>query len=705
MDAVGVAARRLTRARPEGNAGAVHMSYAVAVDIGGTFTDLVGYDRETRRVLYTKSATTYGNFVEGILDCFGKVGLKPEQAQFLNHGTTLVINAFIQRRGARTALITTKGFRDILEIARANRPDPFDLHYRRDEPLIPRSLRFEVTERTDTFGEVIEPLDLAALDELAKVLRAQKVEAVAIFFMNSFANPEHEHRAAEHLRQLLPAVYVTCSTELTREWYEYERTSTVAANAYVGPQVNTYIRRLEGDMRERGFAGSLFMMGSNGGLLSVDRTCRQPVALVESGPIGGCIGAGAYAEELGFRNVVAFDMGGTTAKCALVEEGRFNVESIYYAGGYVKGFPIKSPVIDIVEVGSGGGSVAWLDSLNRLHVGPRSAGSTPGPVCYGRGGTEATVTDANLILGRLNADRFLGGELKLDIDGAARAIRALAEPLGYLGEEGMLRIADGILALATVTMAGAIRQVSVERGLDPRDFVLFSYGGGGPLHASALARELSIPTIVIPPAPGNFSAVGMLLADARIDVSETFTGLLTEDAIGALQTAFARMETEAAASLAKEFGAQEVFFERHAEMRYLGQRHNIKVPVGSAGHFAEVRQAFERDYKRRYGHSDAKNPAELQALHLSAFARQSRPDLASLPQTAIAAREPGHRRIYFKESGGFVDAAVYERTALSPGFAASGPAVIEEYGSTTLVGPGDRFEIGRLHEIRIYCGA
>ena len=580
------------------------MSYAVAVDIGGTFTDLVAYDHENRRVHYTKSPTTYDNFVLGILDCFGKASLSPEQASFLNHGTTLVINAFIQRRGAKAALVTTRGFRDLLEIARANRPDPFDLHYRRDEPLIRRSLRFEVPERIDTYGQVVEPLDIGALDELAKTLIAAKVEAVAVFFMNSYANPSHEELAAKRLKELLPNTYITYSTEITREWYEYERTATVAANAYVGPQVNAYVRRLEEDMNARGFPGSLFMMGSNGGLLSVERSCKQPVALVESGPIGGCIGAGAYGEALGIKNLVAFDMGGTTAKCALVEEGRFNVESIYYAGGYVQGFPIKSPVIDIVEVGSGGGSIAWLDQLNRLHVGPRSAGSTPGPVCYGRGGTQPTVTDANLVLGRINPDRFLGGELKLDVEGATNSIAALAQQLGFSGRDGALHLAEGILALATVTMAGAIRQVSVEHGLDPREFALFSYGGGGPLHSSALARELSIPLVLIPPAPGNFSAVGMLLADARIDLSNTFTGVLAPDIIPSVHSAFESMERDASSSLAAEFGARDVFFERYLEMRYLGQRHNIKVPVTGLADFAAVRSAFERDYKRRYGHAD-----------------------------------------------------------------------------------------------------
>ena len=424
------------------------MSYAIAVDIGGTFTDLVAYDHAAQKVIYAKSPTTYDNLVEGILDCFHKAKIKPAEASLVNHGTTLVINSLIQRTGAKTALVTSQGFRDILEIARGNRPDPFDLHYQRDEPLIPRELRLEVPERMGSKGEVVTPLDTAALEKLAVEIRKTGVESVAIFFMNSYINPVHEEVAAEKLRKLLPGVYVTFSTDLTREWYEYERCSTVAANAYVGPQVSTYIRQLDSDLEQQGFAGSLFMMGSNGGLLSAERTCRQPIGLVESGPIGGCIGASAYADALGFKNLVAFDMGGTTAKSALVENGRFSVNSVYYANGYVKGFPIKSAVIDIVEVGSGGGSIAWLDSQKRVHVGPQSAGSTPGPVSYGRGGMEPTVTDANLVLGRLNAGNFLGGEMKLDVNTARRVIEErIATPLGYGGENGMIKMADGIISI------------------------------------------------------------------------------------------------------------------------------------------------------------------------------------------------------------------------------------------------------------------
>jgi len=685
-------------------AGLSEMPSTVAVDIGGTFTDLVAYDYDGRTVAYAKSPTTYGNLVDGVLDCFVKAKLDPRAASFVNHGTTLVINALIQRKGAKAALVTTAGFRDVLEIARGNRPDPFDLHYRRDEPLIPRPLRFEVKERIGSKGEIVTPLDVAALEPLAARLKELGIEAVAIFFMNSYANPAHEEKAAQVLRALLPGAYVTHSTEVTREWYEYERTSTVAANAYVGPQVTTYIRRLESDLAARGFAGSLFMMGSNGGLISVERSCKQPVGLVESGPIGGCIGAGAYAQALGFANLIAFDMGGTTAKCALVENGRFSVDSVYYAGGYVKGFPIKSSVINIVEVGSGGGSIAWLDPQNRLHVGPQSAGSAPGPACYGQGGSEPTVTDANLVLGRLNPRRFLGGELNLDVEAARAAVERIATPLGYTSRDGTIRMADGIIALATVIMAGAIKKISVEHGLDPREFVLFCYGGGGPLHAGALARELSIPTVVIPPEPGNFSAAGMLLADARLDLSKTFVGVLDDKTVACLNEAFGAMEEEAHAALVRDFGASEVMFERHAEMRYTGQRHNIKVPISGLGEPAGIRAAFDRDYKRRYGHADARAAAECQALHLSAFTRLRRPELERLPRAQGSAHRSEKRQVYFGAAGGMIDADIHDRASLSPGFKGQGPALIEEYGSTTLVWPGDRFEVGDLGEIRLHCG-
>ena len=415
--------------------------------------------------------------------------------------------------------------------------------------------------------------------------------------------------------------------------------------------MSTYVRRLDSDLKAQGFTGSLFMMGSNGGLLSAERTCRQPIGLVESGPIGGCIGASAYAEALGFKNVVAFDMGGTTAKCALVENGRFSVNSVYYAGGYVRGFPIKSSVIDIVEVGSGGGSIAWLDSQKRLarRSAERRLDAGAGMLRPRRQRADDHRRQSRSRPAQRRQFSRRRNEARRERGGARH--RANGSPAaGLRGRDGMIRMADGMISIATVIMAGAIRQISVEHGLDPRDFVLFSYGGGGPLHSCALAHELSIPTVVIPPEPGNFSAIGMLLADARIDTSKTFVGLLNDDSIGTLGEIFGAMEKEALAALAAEFGTGDVFFEHHAEMRYRGQRHNIKVPVSGLKDAAAIRAAFEHDYRRRYGHADAKAPAEFQALHLSAFARLKRPDIARLPRAAV---KPSRRK-----RGGSISAAL-----------------------------------------------
>ena len=414
----------------------VGVSYVIAIDIGGTFTDLVACDIESGAVAYTKSPTTYDKLGDAIFDCIRKAALNPSQASFIKHGTTLVINALLQRAGAKTALITTKGFRDVLEIGRGNRTQPFNLRFHREPPLIPRELRLEITERIDGTGQVRVALAKHELRDLAQTLRSSNVEALAISFLNSYLTPDHEQEAARELRRLLPDVFVTAGTELSREWHEFERTATAAANAYVGPQVSRYIAEFDSGLRDGGFNGSLLLMGSHGGVISAERGGREPITLVESGPVGGCIGAASYGETLGVENLVAFDMGGTTAKCAMIERGRYAVESIYHVGGPDAGFPIRGNVIDILEVGVGGGSIAWLDRMNRLTVGPRSAGSMPGPACYGRAGTEATVTDANLLLGRLDPDDFLGGEMRLDPAAARKTLlQRIGEPLGYAGEE------------------------------------------------------------------------------------------------------------------------------------------------------------------------------------------------------------------------------------------------------------------------------
>jgi N-methylhydantoinase A len=680
--------------------------YIIAVDIGGTFTDLVACDVDTGSVAFTKSPTTYDNLGEAIFDCIRKARLDAREASFVKHGTTLVINALLQRAGAKTALLTTQGFRDVLEVGRGNRTQPFNLRFHRQPPLIPRELRFEAQERMEASGRVRTPLAMDALAGLADALRKEEVEALAISFLNSYVNPVHEQDAAAELRKLLPGVFVTTGSELTREWHEFERTATVAANAYVGPQVSRYIEKFDAELRAGGFDGSLLLMGSHGGVISAERGCREPITLVESGPVGGCIGAASFGSALGIDNLVAFDMGGTTTKCAMIERGRYAVESIYYIGGPDAGFPIRGNVIDILEVGIGGGSIAWLDDLQRLNVGPKSAGSMPGPACYDRGGAEPAVTDAHLALGRLDPERFLGGEMNL-VPAKARDVLAdrIAKPLGYAGEDAVTRAAKGVLTIANLTMSSIIKKISIARGYDPRDFALFCYGGGGPLHGTELARALKIPRVMVPPEPGNFSAMGMLLADPRLDTARTFVARLDAEIMRGALAIYQELEAEGGAALRREFGDGEITFEREAEIRYRGQQHSLKIALPTDASAEALRAVFDREYQRRYGHANTAAEAQLVVLHSLATLHMMRPELGRLSDRDRRAGPVASRKrpIYFLEEDRFLDATILDRYALPVGFAGRGPALIEEYGSSTLIGPRDTFTIGKLKEIDIDC--
>ena len=682
------------------------MAYVIAIDIGGTFTDLVACDVETGAVAYTKSPTTYNRLGEAIFDCIRKAKIDAREANFVKHGTTLVINALLQRNGAKTALLATKGFRDLLEIGRGNRTRPFDLRFHREPPIVPRELRFDVTERVRGSGDVQTTLAIDELKDLAETMLGAGVEALAISFLNSYLTPDHEQAAATEMRRLLPGVFVTTGTELTREWHEFERTATAAANAYVGPQVSKYIAEFDSELRQGGFKGSLLLMGSHGGVISAERGCREPITLVESGPVGGCIGAASYGHLLGVDNLVAFDMGGTTAKCAMIERGRYAVESIYHIGGPDAGFPIRGNVIDILEVGVGGGSLAWLDDQRRLNVGPRSAGSMPGPACYGRGGAEPAVTDANLVLGRLDPGNFLGGEMQLDV-GRAREVldRRIAGPLGYQGDDAVTRAAKGVLTIANLTMSSIIKKVSIARGYDPRDFALFCYGGGGPLHGIELARALKIPRVIVPPEPGNFSAVGMLLADPRLDTAQTFVVRLNPDNLIKVMSVYGELETQGRTALRREFGDGTITIEREAEMRYKGQHHSIKIPLAETDDAGKLRARFDQEYERRYGHANSAAEVELVVLHSLATLHMNRPDVARLarPVSGRAKAELEIRPIFFLEEDQFLPTQVYDRYALKLGFNGQGPALIVEYGSSTIIGPRDTFTIGKLGEIDIVC--
>jgi N-methylhydantoinase A len=678
------------------------MALLVGTDIGGTFTDVVGYDTARRQILFGKTLTNYRDLVDGVFEGLQQVAIDPRSIATLKHGTTQIINILLERKGARTALITTEGFKDILEIGRASRPLPFDLSYRRDPPLVQRNLRYEVAERIDSKGQMLVPLDLDGLERLCARLESEGVDAVAISFLNSYINPAHEEAAAAFVRERLPEAYVTTGVEHSREWFEYERTSTAVANAYVGPRAARYIGRFEERLRDEQTDTQFLVMASHGGILSLRRAREQPIALVESGPIGGCIGAGIYARSLGVERMIGFDMGGTTAKCALIENGTFDVQSTYYVGGYERGFPLRTPVLDIVEVGTGGGSIAYRDAQGRLHVGPRSAGSDPGPVCFGRGGQEPTVTDANLVLGRIGSGRFLSGSLRLDHDAAENALMAnIGAPMGFSSTE-VDKVASGLLALANVQMGAAIKEVTVERGKDIREFSLFAFGGGGPLHACDIARELNIGRVIVPPEPGNFSALGMLFAPARIDETRTVR-IDLQDGAEKLRNLMTEMEATVSVALRRDFDSNAVAFERQAEMRYKGQRHTIRVPLDAVIDAGALRASFLEIYRKRYGRADPDAPAELVGLRITAFADVEGPDLRALHRAAQpgAALAQSTRDVYFAEAGRRLRTSIYSRHDLLVGFKVDGPAVVEEFGATCVIGPGDRLEVGQFGELQI----
>ena len=680
------------------------MSFLISVDTGGTFTDIAVFDSKTKKVLYGKTLTNYSDLVVGALEAIKSTGTDIKKAEILKHGTTHVINTFIQRKGAKTALITTKGFKDTIEIGRGNRPIPFSLEYRRDDPLVPRTLRFEINERLSSDGKVVAELNLNELDDLIEIIKSEKIEAIAISFINAYANTEHEEKALNYLKEKLPDLYITSGTKISREWFEFERTSTAVANAYVGAKMQDYISTFDVKLKDQGFAGVFYMMGSNGGILSVERTIEQPVALVESGPIGGCIGAAEYAKALGFKNMIAFDMGGTTAKCALIENGAFEIQPIYYVGGYDHGFPLKIPVLDIVEVGAGGGSIASVDDFGSLSVGPKSAGSEPGPVAFSKGGTEPTVTDANLILGKISSNRFMSGKLKLDVQASKFALtEKVSKPLGMMHENDVDIAAQGVLDLATSTMSSAIKEITIERGKDVRDFALFVFGGGGPLFGSTLAKQLKIPKVIIPPEPGNFSTLGMLIAGARVDLARTLVIQSNQDSISVIDKSFLELEEQAKQTLNSELKDAKILFDRFLEMRYRGQKHTVKIPYTFNSKINDVNLNFENIYKSRYGHSNKDNPIEILGIRLVAGADIPRPELHDLFNINSNKGQPqcSYRSIYFPKPYGRIDTPVWQREDLPVNFSINGPALIEEYSSTTVLNPGDKALIGQLGEITI----
>jgi N-methylhydantoinase A len=664
----------------------------VAVDIGGTFTDLVAQDTATGQVIRAKADTTPGGLEHGVLTALAQSGVAAGQVSAFIHGTTAVINTVTERTGARTGLVTTSGFRDVLEIGRGNRPDLYNLAYRKPEPFVPRHLRFEVTERMTYQGQVVEPLDVTELEQAARQLEAEGVRAVAVCFLHAWANPAHEQQAAEILAARLPGVSVVASHWISGQWREYERTSTAVLSAYVRPVVAAYLGSLAAALRDTGLTAPLYAMRSNGGVSSFEQAARVPIALLESGPVAGVAAAAELGRRIGARHVLTLDVGGTTAKTAAVRDGEIKVTTLHHIGKEPAraGYPVQSPTVEIVEIGAGGGSIAWADPAGGLHVGPQSAGADPGPAGYGRGGTRPTVTDANLVAGRLNPGYFLGGAMKLDLAAAERALAELGAPLGV----DAVGAARGVLRHAITQMSHALRLVTVRRGYDPRDFTFVAYGGAGPLHATLLARELGIRRTIIPAGPGHFSAFGMLTGPLRGEAVRTVIGPL--DAID-LAAVFAPAEQAARAELGPHGQAATLL--RHAELRYRGQEHTLEVPV-QLDDLAALRAAFERRCLEAYSFR-LDSPLEIVSVRVTATAPVAGEVHWGQPVPDQRAQDQSASRV--------VDLDPYDEPRevqvlgrdLVGADPVSGPCVIEEVAATTLVLPGQAVSADELGNLLI----
>jgi N-methylhydantoinase A len=676
----------------------------IAVDIGGTFTDLVAVD-DQGKIFRGKSLTTPDDLALGIQDCLRGANVDVAGAGFFVHGSTVTINAVLERKGARTGLITTKGFRDVYEIGRGNRPEGYNLFFKRPVPLVPRDLRLEVDERLYATGEVMKDLDERSATETIDALKKAGVESIAVCLLHAYANAAHEQKLGKLLREQYPQAYVSLSHEILREFREYERTSTTVLNSYVGPLVSRYLVSLEKMLGTAGFRGTFRVMQSNGGVMSSETAKRMPVTMMESGPVAGVIAAARLGEPLGCRHIISFDMGGTTAKSSLIKDFHPEVTSSYYVGGYVSGQPMMLPVVDIVEVGNGGGSIAWIDAAGGLKVGPQSAGAAPGPACYGKGGAEPTVTDANLIAGRIDPEYFLGSGIRLQRDKAAQAItEKIAQPLGLSLEEAAL----GILTIANFNMSLSVRAVSVEKGYDPRDCVLVPSGGGGALHATAIARELSVPRVIIPPMPAHFSALGMLLADLKHDYVQTFVRELAETSGAQIADAFSLLEKSAVDTLTEEGSAPEqILLRRFLDMRYRGQEYTLPVPITddlrAVTDFGAIRSRFDQLHQEHYGHSAPKEPVMMVNLRLSALGKTEN----SLPLAPAPRQDDGgvrgRRPVIFEDKA--MECPIYLRSGFKAGDKLDGPAVIEEVGATILVYPGDRMQVNEFGHLVIDVAA
>lgn len=687
----------------------------VATDVGGTFTDLVYCDVDPATGLATafhtaKVDTTPPRFERGVMHSLAKAGIDPARFAFFAHGCTVVINALTERKGVKTALITTRGFRDVLEIARGNRPDLFNFNFVKPKPFVERYLRLELDERTDYQGQVRREVELGPLPELVAFLKAEQVQAIAVVFLHAYINPVNEQRTVARLRELWPEVSVLSSHQVSREWREYERTSTTVLSAYVHPIARDYMDALEKELAAAGFRGEPFMMQSNGGIATVGMARENPITMAESGPASGIYAAAWVGRMIGVSNLIALDIGGTTAKCTLIADGHIRVGTDYHIerDGRSPGYPIQTPVSEIVEIGNGGGSIAWVDAGGKLHVGPQSAGAAPGPAAYGRGGTRPTTTDANLVLGRIDPESFVSGEVAPDMQAVAAAFAPLMARLGM----DMAEVARGIIRVANANMTNALRLISTNKGHDPRDFALVAFGGGGAMHAVALAGELHVPHVIVPVHSAVFSAWGMLLTDLRRDYLQTHPMDLEPGRGADFAAVMAEMTARAHTDLAPEMsrsGAGDLACAFHMDLRYAGQEHTVKVPLplqkNSAPDLAALAGGFHCAHEQRFTYR-LDTGIEVVNFHLVASVPVAKPGIGRRANTGRHLDDAllGTRRVDF-DAHGIHEAFIYDGLVLEPGMELYGPAVIQEPAVTLVVSPGHRATLDEFGNYHVYIEA
>ncbi|AZV41209.1 hydantoinase/oxoprolinase family protein [Peribacillus asahii] len=653
----------------------------LAIDVGGTFTDVFVFDEQTGKVFVTKTSSTPSNPERGILDGIEKAQLNGQDIKIFSHGTTVGTNALIERKLPKTALITTKGFRDVPEIRRGTKLDIWDMYQDTSKPYIPRRDRFEVTERTDYDGNVLTEIDEEEVRQLARKLDKRGTESIAVCFINAYVNGANEARVKEIIQEELPNVYICTSSEVLPEIFEHERMSTTIINAVLGPIISKYIHNLEGEMEKKGYEGDILVLHSGGGVMTSSTVPRYAARLASSGIAAGAIASKHIAKLCGFNHAIGLDMGGTSTDISLMYDGDIRITKDWYIE---YGYPIGFPSIEILTIGAGGGSLAWVDEGGSLRNGPQSAGAVPGPACYQRGGTEATNSDANLVLGRLGVD-LLDGTMKLDKEKARQAVEKIAKQFNYTVEEA----ANAIIQVANANMCDALRLISVRRGYDPRDFALVAFGGAGPLHGAQLAKDMDIPTIIVPPHPGVAAAMGCLLVDVRHDISKTYVKNIHHVSLEELENEFSGMEQEAEKLLEEEgVGSDQSTLMRYVDMRYKGQWRSLAIPVSDKLQSLDsVLEAFHQEHQREFAFSDDKQLVEIYGLRVTVIGTVPKPEFPKYgPAGTLESALKEVRDVYF--DGKFVPANVYNREDIPVLSEIQGPAIIDQLDTTTVIPPG-----------------